>query len=305
MTPPWGLGYGPGETGGHVGGGGAPPYLNCCLDKDNPDLYVTIYPLSMTMDCGDTQTFMVEQYNPVCAGSHFTWYVTPDAGTLVVSGDYQVDYTAPVGGEECPSAVALELYCDGVLVDSVTITFNTCPAGATISPTTQQMECGEDQILTVVPGAPGCGTPTYDWEITAADETHIDATGPTYHYYAPETNPNCDANPTIKLSCGGVLLSTLKIAINGDGASPDATWIPTFQSCHQVHLDPIDGLAEGPVAMRRCDGTLQSNDVYQGPITVGDCAAWTAAFLTYFIWYPNDKRTPAQKAAGCCPPELL
>jgi len=203
-------------TGPAGGGGGAMPAVNCCLDKDNPHLYITIYPLSMTMDCGDTQTFMVTQYNPICAGSHYTWFVTPDAGTLVQSGDYQVDYTAPDGGAECPPAVAILLYCGGALVDSITITFNPCPVSAEIDCDTSQINVDGTITLTATIIEPGAGTPSLVWDV-AGGEDHLNAhAGLSVVYTVPTPDPDWSSAPTITLSCGDNPLDAVTLAIHAN-----------------------------------------------------------------------------------------
>lgn len=117
-----------------------------------------------------------------------------------------------------------------------------CASGSTpgesvsIGFTTQGMQGGEEQDLTVADKPSGCGSYAYQWKISAGGGSlsptgggaggtaygpmeggyapGSSASGPAMTYTAPTDNVNCLKNPTIQLWCNGVLRDSFSIAVN-------------------------------------------------------------------------------------------
>ena len=182
----------------------------------------------------------------------------------------------------------------------------------------QQMNVGEHQSLAAHDSVAGysipfCADETLHWSIVSGGGSLTFATGLSTEYHAPDTNENCDGNPTIKLTdcCGRV--ATLKMAINGAAAGElavyeccnGASWFgPPRTNLCCVFGYSCDGLAIGYGYSIYCEymGCL---DVYTSRIQM-----W--ADLSYPCEQGgnppagiSDARTPAQKASGCCPTQLL
>jgi hypothetical protein len=85
-------------------------------------------------------------------------------------------------------------------------------AGVKIAFTSQQMNVGEEQSLSITGGGSGAG---WDWEITSGGGSLSTSFFSFNTYTAPATNVNCADNPTIKLKCNGKVVDTLKMAVNG------------------------------------------------------------------------------------------
>ena len=331
MSPPWGFGYGAGEAGGHVGGGGSPPAMNCCLSWPEPTAYVSIGGSIADMDCDEVRVFTIDEYNPACEESHYKWFYTPETGTLVATPPYCATYTAPPAGLDCVSPVRISLECDDEEVDAIIIAIKPCPATAAIGYTTLQMQINGTQTLTAVPGAPGCGTPTYDWSVTANCGTLSSDTGDSVVYTAPADNANCLRNPTITLSCDGVELDTLQIAVNAKISEDVATIIGsgecTYGGLCTVGCCPKDNPAcycgqwSSPILCAvwkykyRCNGTMftkttedfcannysgNCGDVSSGCVNCGTFNGIIAACSG-----KTDVRSAALKTAGCCPAAAL
>jgi len=99
--------------------------------------------------------------------------------------------------------------------------------------TTQQMAVSETQSLSISFRNPACLSSNYSWKLTAGGGTLdvIGADPPVFIYgpeeseydpeasikalsvlyTAPDTNPQCEMNPTIVLSCGGAIVDFLTI----------------------------------------------------------------------------------------------
>jgi len=273
---------------------------------------VTIGYDTLAMNCTDIQGLTVEGYGELCSPSIFSWALEPDSGTLVDNENFTATYTAPTGGGNCESPVTIILSCLEDVVDSIEITINPCPATGSIGYTSRQMSINGTQTLTAVAGAAGCGTPTYDWAITAGSGTLSAATGASVVYTAPATNANCVNNPTITLSCGGVLLDTLKIAVNNPAQTGtalawccncDLTWCNNnnlhrcywFYKCNGVPAGTGTSCGSTCTTMSCCTG-YTSGDIYSD---------WHHCDTTGLGPGLNDNRTQAQKDAGCCPEQLL
>ena len=316
--------FGPGGWGAATGGfnfGG----IDCCLDKDNWDLYVHIGYATLTMNCGDIQGFTIEGRHTLCDSTNYSWSLSQGSGSLDVTDSLAPVYTAPAGGPTCESPAIINLHCGGVIIDTIIIVLNPCPSTLSIGYTTQQMSVNEQQTLTAVPGTAGCGIPVYDWAITSGGGTLSLAQGTSTIYTAPATNANCTLNPTITLSCDGVVFDTLTIAVNGHATvyvacqrgenptticqyPPDANCPEPLCNWEKCGFDKVG---------YTCGGVLFSSTTYLYQhavcVTVGTCKdiATQPDCLnishTYAWWTANvvDCRTPANKTAGCCPALLL
>ena len=289
---------------GSFGGFGAS--WNCAQDKDNPALYVHIGYETLEMDVNSHQSLTVEQYSGGCPADLYTWDITQGQGELTMYEDYRAEYYAPAGGAECESPTIINLYCDGLLCDTIVVVINSCPFTAKIEPETLTMLVSSTQTLTAEAGEPGCGTPGYTWAIIAGGGTLSAETGATVDYTAPATNSDCENSPIITLSCGGGLLYTLKLSVNAVESYAYYAWRElVFDHCVTGGIGDAWAYASGFITYTYCDGTntgpldIQGN-IYNNP---GGCAASWAAILV--MYPPGDMRTPTQKAAGCCPAIIL
>jgi hypothetical protein len=188
---------------------------------------------------------------------------------------------------------------------SATIDWN----DASISYDSQQMSVNGSQTLSV-DGVPAEASSTCTWEITSGGGTLDTYVGTSVVYTAPATNANCLSNPTITLSCGGNVIDTLQIAVNGD----------TSDSVASVGRENCDPTWPGPATttfFRRCNGSNYyiSRDSYRGPGCYDDCNGVSCGCRTIGyegVTYPCigcectiDVRTEALLATGCCPANLL
>jgi hypothetical protein len=196
--------------------------------------------------------------------------------------------------------------------------------GESIGYTTLQMSTSGSQTLTVVNPVTG---KTYGW---SASSGSIDATGLSVTYTAPSSNANCSSNPTITLTCGGNVVDSIGIAINGtEGYGVGYLCeITNPGSCRIGYYPPgviYKYVWEGFTYTRwalQCNGTVTTSG-YGGPINMttyassgGSCAASYAYILTHTsdclclteegfngLW--GDCRSVAEKANGCCPSQLM
>jgi hypothetical protein len=241
-------------------------------------------------------------------GGTFIAPSTPGVVTISVT-----PFLADDMGEECATIdVTVESHC----------------GGESIGYTTLQMSVSGSQTLTVVNPVTG---KTYGW---IASSGSIDATGLSVTYTAPASNANCANNPTITLTCGGATTDTITIAINAYGASGIGCFceITNPGTCYVEHYPSPDvisrifwsGLYITKWALQ-CNGTVTLLG-YIGPIAgvcycadptsccscegayrsalwhTGDCLCSTEDAFTG-LW--GDCRSSWQKAAGCCPDQLM
>lgn len=308
MAPPWGLSPTPGDLGGRAGGGAGYGGWNCCLDKDDPESYVHIGYVTLEMNCGDSQGLTVAGYKDGCLSADYTWAITQGSGSLDTSVEFMATYAAPAGGEACESPVAINLYCFGDLRSTIIITLNACPAAAHIDYADQQMLIDEEQTLSAGIDTPGCGTPVFDWAITAGGGTLSVSQGASTIYQAPHTNAECANNPTIELSCNGTLLDTLQIAVNASASYGVAALecithtcppCPTSSGycgcCRRTFRCWGAPIPNGSTTMCTCKWPYQGKENWYA----GTCAA--NGYIDGF----NDRRTPQLKTGGCCPAQLL
>jgi len=126
LLPPLPLGYGPGWmlSGRGFGARWSGGAIDCCLDKDDPLLYVSIVYETDTMSAGEEQTLSVYHADPSCDGDNYEWLVTSGGGELSALSGLEVTYTAPADGHGCPGNTEVTLYCDGVVMAVLDITFD-------------------------------------------------------------------------------------------------------------------------------------------------------------------------------------
>jgi hypothetical protein len=196
-------------------------------------------------------------------------------------------------------------------------------AGVKIAFTSQQMNVGEEQSLHITGGGSGAG---WDWEITSGGGSLSTSFFSFNTYTAPATNVNCADNPTIKLKCNGKVVDTLKMAINGDSdLTADAVQEWSGEGCLQAS-DHITACYK-TTKLYACDGSMftkacspvekgrsyidYDNEGYWCTqcLTISDtdvgCGMGAPGNTPFASLGKYDLRTTGQKAAGCCPSQLL
>jgi hypothetical protein len=196
-------------------------------------------------------------------------------------------------------------------------------AGVKIAFTSQQMNVGEEQSLSITGGGSGAG---WDWEITSGGGSLSTSFFSFNTYTAPATNVNCADNPTIKLKCNGKVVDTLKMAINGDSdLTADAAQEWSGERCVKAteHITACYKTTK----IYACDGsmfTTACSPVEKGRsyidydnegywctecLTISDadvgCGLGAPGNTPFASLGKYDLRTAGQKAAGCCPSQLL
>jgi hypothetical protein len=183
--------------------------------------------------------------------------------------------------------------------------------------TTQQMTTSGTQTLTVTGG-----TAPYTWTIISGGGSLSSSTGSSITYTAPSSNANCSNNPTIQVCefYGGC--TTLKIAVNGDGATTNAYSIVshTQASCgahtkccwaiYRTNYNCDGTITVGStIGCDSCDCGDNTTDCHCGggffcllsslQARCNNCGSTGCADGNY------DIRTSGMKTAGCCPAALL
>jgi len=205
--------------------------------------------------------------------------------------------------------------------------------------TTQQMAVSETQGFAVTGNHPRWSYENYTWKVSGGggmlevsgegsgdpiygpEEDDYDPDAVLYAfeviYTAPPENALCVKNPTIELWCGGALMASLAIAVaEYAGTVAAATtwkdltceyweagdWWNCYLYNHTVNCAgaPMTGY---PCELQRtslvdCAGCYAS--------TTGiACLSGTASMNALVALGAVDRRSTAQKAAGCCPEDLL
>jgi len=268
--------------------------------------------------------------NPVCPGD-------PIVSASVHMGGGTISVT-PNTGSYCPGAgsgfVFIELRTrSGVtcFAEGTSKNPNLCLTCGTpsIGYTTTQMAINETQQLSVVGGGVG----PYSWSVMSGGGS-ISGSG---LYTAPSSNANCSGNPTIGLICKGATMATLSLAINGtSGTAGYGAYCSKTSAGGYYCPDGHGGLMCQAAIMERhlnCNGTVSGStsgctnpsvqalgcppdycanvwptlcaavvaNCTPGFCTDG-CSPYGEAFATPVF---HDTRTVAQKAAGCCPSQLM
>ena len=176
----------------------------------------------------------------------------------------------------------------------------------TIGYTTQQMSLSGTQTLSVS-GA------TYDskchtWSIQSGGGSlgSPDVDGDVV-YTAPATNVNCANNPTIALSCDGVVVDTLEIAVNNSAVGGVTSWYIQSQACYWNGFE-----YRCHILSYYCNGSRNwgaGGYVHQAScynLDPGSCNGYPG----YHCWNNTvgaviDHRTSSLCSQGCCPAGLL
>jgi hypothetical protein len=303
---------------------------------------------TLTMWCGESQTLSPEDFSLDCLPSLYTWEIEEGGGGSFDeqgTGDYTITYNAPECGAYCVNEVVINLYCDDPEhvfppCDSITITIYPCPKNASITYTTQQMAVSEQQSLGIDKYEGQCGTgASWLWEILSGGGSLSDPTSSSgCTYTAPSSNANCEQNPTIALSCDGVVMDTLDIAVNGNSSGGEAYYVanapfPGAQCYWYITADSYSCSGEY-IASRdcaNCGGFTACGcamDLCYTPGDPGNCigdnspcagsricdaagvlsrctTCGTVNGVSIGCLGKTEVRTVAMKTAGCCPSELL
>ena len=184
------------------------------------------------------------------------------------------------------------------------------PHNEKIGYTTLQMTAGESQTLIIENDIPGT---TYVWTLEGGG--FLDRSeGDSVIYTAPSTNPNCSSNPTITLWFCEEPLDTIQLAVTEAGAGGLA-YSQTFldelyhPNCNIEFTDYWGPLYTAYRNHYNCWGEIIEHagwgwcfkDLSGSPEHPIPCT--TNAGLCGLK--RDDRRTDAQKAAGCCPKGLL
>ena len=147
------------------------------------------------------------------------------SGQLVGGGDFGSHAFPPIDGDPCADK--------DDPAETVSIGY-----------TTQGMQIEEEQELSVVGYHPRFAPGNYTWTIESGGGSLSTDTGYATTYTAPSENPDCALSPTIALWCGGEIVDTLEIAINGWTGDQAAVRIcypcdqygtPTGEPCTYMH----------------------------------------------------------------------
>jgi hypothetical protein len=184
-----------------------------------------------------------------------------------------------------------------------------CICGSeTIGYTSAQMVINGQQTLTVIDASEDC---IYYWEITSGGGSLSSNTGASIVYTTPSTNPNCENNPTISLSCDGSVYDTLDISVNAYTSSDvaytvrrnwqDPSYTPPY--CRVLIYNDryfCDGTLKEAYLIKQCINWCCGGDQCCG---YGDapCNEITCAPAGTMV----DVRTSTMLSNGCCPEELL
>jgi hypothetical protein len=178
---------------------------------------------------------------------------------------------------------------------------------STIGYTTNQMVVNENQQLIINNPAEGGN---YQWAVASGGGS-ISGTG---LYTAPSSNMNCNENPNITLSCLGQVIDSLEIAITNNSGQL-AYLIKEVTNCHVTYAGPpplygcfvsIEGYT--------CDGTIiPACHVYGDDASYPSCddvlgsCGWSIQGPCAAFGHSGviDKRSDAQKLAGCCPAAVM
>lgn len=190
-------------------------------------------------------------------------------------------------------------------------------ASPVISCGSTQMSVGGTQTMTV---SGDCGGP-YGWSIVSGGGSLSDSSGTSVIYTAPSQNPDCQGNASIACmdACGEIAVIT--IAVNNPAAM-EAAYYKNHGGCSASipgggqlicgktapSFQPYNWAADC-TTYHLCDGSIYGSGnrvgcwsiAYNGcdPYGNGWCGQNETGPLP-----PLDVRSPAQKAAGCCPTSL-
>lgn len=126
MSPPITLDPGPGRPMSEGGPGTPRPSggINCCLNSEELEEFVTIGTTASNLDLEETADLTVEGEMEGCPGDGYGWLITAGGGELAAETGLEVVYTAPATGVNCPGNTEISLICGGDIVDTLEITIN-------------------------------------------------------------------------------------------------------------------------------------------------------------------------------------
>ena len=298
----------------------------------NSQLYRICFGLEMgytktNMVVDEQQTLYVKDSNGDTVDCPITTWTLDGVGSLSNLVGPTTVYTAPDYSEAGADSAIITLWCGEAVKDTLVISIaHSCDCLDTIVYTSQQMTVNQQQTLE----ASGMQSDEcYSWAITSGGGSLSALTGKSVVYTAPATNANCVNNPTIQLSCGGVVLDTLKIAVNAyavGGVGFFFTYTPS---------DLCSLCVDGPcnlsgstwyyhvIAYRfalACDGVITTSGWTEQNYGRSTCAEAESLSKYYALAalrnpYPAcaavgwdswcDDRSAAEKNGGCCPAALL
>ena len=192
-----------------------------------------------------------------------------------------------------------------------------CCEGVTIGYTTQQMQVGENQTLTVENPNRGC---LYEWSIASGGGSLSQDYGLSTIYTAPGENAHCVNNPVIILKeAGKDICDSLALAVNG---SEDLEWavrVWSDKDCEEVAPGTFnctltnntyaclgDLMASYPCVLgRQSSGAGASCDVCYEKTLPNLCYSDGKSMNTLLSISPIDLRSDLMKERGCCPEQLL
>jgi hypothetical protein len=292
LLPPLPLGYGPGWmfSGRGFGIGWFGDGIDCCLDKDNPLLNVSIGYFTASINAGDTLGLTVEQAHEDCDGANYEWIEVNGVGSLDAESGLSVIYTAPATGHNCPGNAEIQLICNEEVIDTLEITINYDYA-ISFSYGDPELEIGQNDSLVVNVSANG--TPL-TWSVAGTgfslEHTETAGTGNVLHSdetacgSATITITDCDGNVAI----GYVRCTTGQWAAYQDGSVLEGTPDSKVYHLDILILEKTQGkynqrqklaISTG-IGMPGCDGTdCSANCNNAGPGCIGciDCLDWSCA----------------------------
>ena len=258
----------------------------CCLNMkiSGPSSLAPSQEATYTVSGGDAGC----AYDMKASGGEFVgskYFAPSTPGTYEI---YVTPWMSDDQGKKCASmSVTVQSACTGV-----------------IGYTTLQMATDGTQTLTVTGGAVG---DVYTWTTTSG--SFDTDTGTSVTFTAPSSNAECSSNPTISLTCGGNVVDTLLIAVNGysDAAATATKWY-----CQGTNY-PWAGCC---YVRRNCSGVSLGTSASWYCELSGCLADYTAQYCTHFLGYNcstidplgaglHDVRSAEMKSGGCCPSTLL
>lgn len=196
-------------------------------------------------------------------------------------------------------------------------------ATLSIALTSQVMPCSSSQSLHAVYTAPCnaafcCPDGDFAWELIAGDGGIYPATGPTTTYYSPDSNVNCEDNPTIRLKDCCNHFAYINIAVNCY-ADPfpayESIWIQItpedipYTDCRVTRSLGICNCYCHYYGQYDCTGEFRNVVIRGYSVEIGPCAADDPSIGSGCTCGPCpetlDIRTADAKTLGCCPPVFL
>ncbi len=250
----------------------------------------------------------------------YKWSVQGGGYFTNVKND-SVTYNAPSYEDEVTIILKLD---DGTFCDSMDIIIYSPICTSTIGYTTQSMWISQTQNLTVENPVSGR---TYHWRIASGGGSLSTDEGLSTVYTAPDSNPNCNENPTIELTFEGAsnVCDTLQIAIQAviDFPAYEIWDNPRLDECWTAPMCP-DCLLQNCYVTRtvyRCDDTILLTVEYASQASWstnppcpydGQCLdnenvapLYGPSFNQRIEASPIDHRNETVLALGCCPAGLL